>query len=176
MEGQGRIHFLDLGAGQNPDRIKALASQHPGKPMVAVDIQPLGDHETLPANVIHVASDALRYLKTLEENSVQIANADFLLNEMPDDEITELIQHIKRVLTPNGKLYISEDRQNVDDIRQFLHTHGFRTFARDITQKEAANAKTWFTQERLLRPQYWVDSRKNKRVTWPVRIVATKRV
>jgi len=116
----------------------------------------------------------LEYLKTLKESSVQIANADFLLNEMPDGEIRELIRHVKRVLTPKGKIYISEDRQNVEDIRQILHEHGFRTFARDLTHLEAEEPKTWFTKERIIRPQYWVDSRKNKRVTWPVRIVASK--
>ncbi|MBI5226306.1 class I SAM-dependent methyltransferase [Candidatus Micrarchaeota archaeon] len=175
MEEPGRIHFLDLGAGQNPDRIKALAMRHPDRRIIAVDIHPLGDFEPLPPNAVYVSSNVLQYLKTLKEKSVQIANADFLLNEMPDKEIMELIRHIKKALAPNGRFYISEDRQNVEDIRRMLHQHGFSTRARELSAEEAMEPKTWFTQERIHHPHRWNESRKNMQVTWPVRIVAVKR-
>lgn len=174
MDQDEPIHFLDLGAGQNPDRIKALAARHPNRRIVGVDRHPLGDHEKLPPNATYVSSDVLQYLKTLKENTVQIANADFLLNEMPDTEIRGLIHELKRVLVPNGKFYVSEDRQNINDIRSMLHEHQFHTFARDITLQEAEKPATWFTKERIVMPQYWRESRKNMKVTWPVRIVATK--
>ncbi len=176
MKESDTIHFLDLGSSQIPDRVRELAWHHPKRQFVAVDQHPLWPEEKLPSNAKYVESDVIQYMKTLREGSVRIVNADFLLNEMPEEQIRELIGHVKRVLKSNGKAYFSEDRQNIEDIRKMLHEHGFTTFARDLTKKEAEKPKTFFNEVRIQRPQHWRESRKELPVTWPVRIVATKRI
>lgn len=169
------IHFLDLGSSEIPERVRELAAKKPTQRFVAVDLHALWHGETLPSNASYVTSDVIDYLKSLKDGSVRIANADFLLNELPDEKMDELIAHVKRTLMPNGKLYLSEDRQNVEDIRNLLHKHGFSTFLRDMSKKEAENPRSYFTEIRIRRPHGWKDSRKEMAVTWPVRIVATKR-
>ncbi len=137
MNEHATIHVLDLGSSQIPDRIKTLALRHPKRRFVAVDQHPPWPGEKLPTNAEYVTSEVIQYLKSLRNESVQIINADFVLNELSDEQIRELMAHAKRVLMPNGKFYLSEDRQNVQDLRDILHEHGFSSFAREVSKKEA---------------------------------------
>ncbi len=55
------------------------------------------------------------------------------------------VNQVKRVLTPNGRFYITEWEQNLPHTLEFLDEAGFQHESRPLTDEEME--KTWFLQE-----------------------------
>lgn len=53
--------------------------------------------------------DAIEYLQKIESNSAPIITAFYFLQALPPDKQVELLQEIKRVIRPGGRLVIIEE-------------------------------------------------------------------
>ena len=140
----GRIHVLDLGF-EDAQRLRELAQRHPEKKFLGVEWTKGKGVQTRRHNLKLVWGDALNKLRRLPTGSVNVATMDFLLTEFKIkghelhefgwkqqalaplfmDRRLKLLRELRRVLVPNGRLFINEYKGNLPCVTGLLNDAGF---------------------------------------------------
>lgn len=151
------IDFIDLGSGQDFERVRQMAQRKRGgsvRKLIAIDRE--SPIRTIPSNAKYAEIEAIDYLKNLPEHSVKVLNADNFfgdpsrfphssgsknmcnaLIESPIDE--KLLAEIKRVLVSNGRLFGETTKWHCEALLEKLKKEGFEVRMRPLTEKEARN-------------------------------------
>ena len=141
-------YFVDMGCGEEALRAISVARQNPSKNVLGIDAA--FDRTEVGPNLELVKSTVDDVLAKLSDNSIQIANSDYFLNNIDAYSALGLLGTLSKKLKADGALYVSCRRMAELDLRNMVSAFGF----------ECDNSVPISNEELELTPRGMLDKRK----------------
>lgn len=128
--------LIDLGCGEERLRLKALQITHPSWSLLGIDPK---IETTYTPKLDLIGDSATRVLPVMREGSVRIANADYFFNNLTEEaERRAILDELRRVLRPEGRLVVRCRKESIHYIDGLLDAAGYdRTAPSRVSPEDA---------------------------------------
>ncbi|MBN2518264.1 MAG: hypothetical protein JXB14_05445 [Candidatus Altiarchaeota archaeon] len=165
-------HLVDLGCGKG-DRLRAMAKAHPEKHFLGFD--PRLEGNVKAGNLELLRGRAQDVLPRLPDTSIRLANMDYFLTDIPEEQAGQVLQLLRPKLRRNARVYISHRNEAERELKSLVSRSGFEP-SKSRSIEELKLPMTPATEFELKTQKNIEGFRRGKPSSLPIELTRTGRI